>query len=98
MENLITIAGEINELIGENFELKRLNDLYRQQLIIIALNNKEKKEYEYEHLGIYDLNMVDIAVGFSGISLMNKENNKTIKSWEELPKRDRRLNTSSFLG
>ena len=92
MENLITIAGEINKLIGENFELKRLNDLYRQQLIIIALNNKEKKEYEYEHLGIYDLNMVDIAVGFSGISLMNKETNKTIKSWGELPKRDRRLN------
>jgi len=98
MNNLIEIASEINKLIGENHELKRLNDLYKQQLIIVALNNKEKKEYEYEHLGIYDLNMVDIAIGFSGISLMNKENNKTIKSWEELPKRDRRLCPSSFLG
>ena len=77
---------EIQKTVDEYKNLKRINDFYRKQLLVIAVNNGGKiKDLDYKDLNEIDFNRITIGIGFDSLSVTNTTSGKLLKNWDDVP-------------
>lgn len=79
------LINELSSIIEENKSLKRTNEMFRNQLIIVAMNGYNKN-LDFGNLNEFDLDQVKIGIGNTGFHVLD-EKNKIINSFEEIPKK-----------
>lgn len=86
MDNIKNFSKELEAIIQKNERLERANEMYKQQLLVIAINNGGRlKHLDYDDLNKIDMTKISIGVGFTSLSVSNTETNKILKSWDEVP-------------
>jgi len=81
------LIEELSEIIAENKSLKFQNELYKNQLIIVAMN-EHNENLEFIDLNLLDLDAVKVSIGNNAFHVLDNKNN-FIKSFEEIPKKIR---------
>ena len=81
-EILESLQSSISNILAENKALKFENELYKTQLIIVAMNGLNKG-LEYQDLTKIDFSKIRLAIGNSSFDVLNP-NNKIITNFKEL--------------
>jgi hypothetical protein len=84
MENIKEFSEQLQSLIKENERLKMTNERLVTQLILVGVNRPDEF-YDYDDINKIDLDKVELATSFNGVSVYNKDTNIKIKSYDELP-------------
>ncbi len=79
------LINEFSSIIEENKSLKSTNELFKNQLIIVAMNG-HNQNLDFGNLNDLDLDQVKIGIGNTSFHILNKDN-KIINSFEEIPKK-----------
>ncbi len=87
IKSIKEFSDHLQYIIEENESLKISNDLYRDQLAIILVNNKGVIEnMPFNELNKINWDMVSIGIGLSSVTFYNKISGMRIYTWEDFPK------------
>lgn len=86
MVDIRELSESLQSIIAENDAMKKEIELYKNQLLIILVNNGGRfKDLDYRDLNDVDWTDITLSIGNTTCSVFNKTTGKIIHNWAYVP-------------